>query len=211
MIFDLLFLLMVFASVILLAAVFVALAARHARAAGWLLAFGGAGWLLYLSVLVVVSLVTPQRAVAMDQDRCFDDWCVAVEKATTTDALGRGASTVRADGIFHVVTLRLSNHARGRPQRAASAAVHLVDSRGRRYDVSLRGQAAFIAQQGATAPLTATLGVGQSLEVVQVFDLPLDASELGLTIEHPVGFSPGWLIIGDEVSLLHKPTIVRLP
>lgn len=32
-----------------------------------------------------------------------------------------------------------------------------------------------------------------------------------ITVEHPVGFSPGWFIIGDESSILHKPTIIHLP
>lgn len=211
MIFDLLFLLVVFATAALLVAVIAALAAGRSRLARWLLVLGAAGLVIYLGAVAAVSLASPQRILAVGDDWCFDDWCVAVERVATADALGQGASSVRADGAFHVVTLRLSNHARGRTQRAASAAVYLLDSQGRRYAVSSRGQAAFAAQHGATAPLTATLGVGRSLEVVQVFDLPLDASELGLTIEHPVGFSPGWLIIGDEASWLHKPTIVRLP
>lgn len=211
MIFDLLFLFVVLATAALLAAVIGAWAAGRPRLAGRLLALGAAGLILYLGAIAVVSLASPQRVLAVGENRCFDDWCVAVEDVMATDVLGQGESSVQADGVFYVVTLRISNHARGRVQRAASAAVHLLDGQGRTYAASPRGQAAFMVQQGATAPLTATLGVGQSLEVVQVFDLPPDAHDLGLTVEHPVGFSPGWLIIGDDASWLHKPTIVRLP
>jgi hypothetical protein len=52
---------------------------------------------------------------------------------------------------------------------------------------------------------------GQSVITYQVFDLPKDIGEVALTAEHPVGFTPSWFVIGDEDSLLHKPTIVRLP
>jgi hypothetical protein len=31
-----------------------------------------------------------------------------------------------------------------------------------------------------------------------------------LTVEHPVGFSPGLFIIGDQASLFHRRTVVRL-
>jgi hypothetical protein len=86
-----------------------------------------------------------------------------------------------------------------------------VDGQGRKYDVSPPGQGAFEAEHGPAAPLTSTLALGQSLSTVQIFDLPDDARDVGLTVEHPVGPSPGLFIIGDDASLLHKPTIVRLP
>jgi hypothetical protein len=47
-------------------------------------------------------------------------------------------------------------------------------------------------------PLTSTIEVGRSLLTYQVFDLPKDARGITLTLEHPVGFSPGLLVIGDE-------------
>jgi hypothetical protein len=165
---------------------------------------------IYLGVVVVVALMSPQRIFAIGEDRCFDDWCVAVKDVTVMPELGDGADVVRANGQFYVVTLRLSNHARGRSQRASSAAVRLMDGQGRVYEVSPRGQAAYESRHGPAPPLTSALGVGRSLDTVRVFELPTDSHEVGLTVEHPVGPSPGLLIIGDDGSLFHKPTIVRL-
>jgi hypothetical protein len=209
-IFDLLFILVFLATVAVLAAALIALLLRRGRAAGRLLAGWAAFILLYLGAVAAVSLASPQRVVAMGEKRCFDDWCVAVEDVVRVSELGAGEQSVTANGVFYVVTLQLSNRARGRAQRASSAAIHLLDGQGRVFDLSALGQAAYEAQHGAAAPLTTSMPVGGSFTTVQVFDLPLDAREVGLTVEHPVGFSPGWFIIGDESSLLHKPTIVPL-
>jgi hypothetical protein len=210
MIFELLFVIVFLASVTTLAAVAV-LALRGLRRRALRLLVGyGLGAALYLGAVVLVSVISPQRVLVVGDDRCFDDWCVAAESVAIVSELGRGERAQKAAGTFYVVTLRLSNHARGRPQRASSAAVRLLDGRGRWYEVSPRGQAAFEAEHGPAAPLTATIPVGGSLTTVRVFDLPREARGVGLAVEHPVGFSPGLLVIGDEASLLHTPTIVRL-
>jgi len=210
-IFDLLFIIVVLASVAALTAVVASALRGRLRQAVKLLAMYGVCLAFYLGVIVVVSLASPQCILALGESCCFDDWCVAVEDVTLARELGQGERIARANGVFCVITLRLSNRARGRAQRASSAAVHLVDGQGRTYDISPQGQAAFEAQRGPTAPLTSTLPVGQSLSTVQVFDLPDDAHAVGLTVEHPVGPSPELFIIGDDASLFHKPTIVRLP
>jgi hypothetical protein len=209
-IFDLLFIIVVLASVAVLAVVVIRALRGCLRQTVKLLVLYGICMAVYLGVIVVVSLTSPQRILALGEDRCFDDWCAAVEDVTVARELGQGEHIAKADGVFYVVTLRLSNRGRGRAQRASSVAVHLVDSQGRTYDVSPKGQGAFEAQQGPAASLTSTLLVGQPLTTVQVFDLPYDARDVALTIEHPVGPSPGLFIIGDDASLFHKPTVVRL-
>ena len=210
MISDLLFIVIVLASVVTLAAAAVsALRGRRQYAARLLVRYLALA-AVYLVALVIVSLVSPQRVLAIGEDRCFDDWCIAVENVAITPELGQGEHLLRANGAFYVVTVRLSNHARGRDQRAASAAIHLIDHQDRWHDASPGGQRAYEEAHGPIVPLTATIPLGQSLTTVQVFDLPLDAHDVGLAVEHPAGFSPGRLIIGDEASLLHKPTIVRL-
>lgn len=208
--FELLFVLLVLVLVAtLVVAAVTALRGRRRRALA-LLGRVAIGVAIYLGIVVVVALIAPQRVFAVGEDRCFDDWCLAVRDVAIRPELGEGAGVVRAEGRFYVVTLRLSNHARGRSQRASSAAVRLIDGEGRTYEVSSRGQSAFEAEHGAAPPLTSTLGLGESLDTVRVFDLPADARDVGLTVEHPVGFAPGLFIIGDDASLFHRPTIVRL-
>ena len=165
---------------------------------------------VYLAAVVVVSLVSPQRVLAIGEDWCFDDWCVAVDGVTLAPELGPPDNPLRAEGVFYVVRLRISNQARGRPQRASSAAVHLLDGLGHRYAVSPAGQVAFEAVEGPTPPLTSSLEVGESVTTVRVFDLPGDARDVGLTVEHPVGPAPGLFLLGDQASLFHRPTVVRL-
>ena len=210
MIFDLLFIVVFLASVVTLAAAAVAALRGRRRRARSLLVGYGISVAIYLGAVVVVSLMSPQHVLAIGEDRCFDDWCVAVADVTVLRELGQGQRVVKADGVFYVVTLRLANHARGRTQRASSAAVHLIDGSGQTYEVSQRGQEAYESEHGASAPLTSTLAVGQFLDAVQVFELPADARDVGLTVEHPVGPAPGLFISGDEASLWHRPTIVRL-
>jgi len=205
--FDLLFLLIVLVTVIVLLIAVVNLLRQRFAQVGKLLLRYGLGLALYFLILISVSLTSPQQVVAMKVDRCFDDWCVGVEDVTMKSELGN----VKPAGVFYVVTLKLSNQGRGRPQRVSSAAIHLLDGQGNSYAVSTPGMAAFEAQQGSIPPLTSVIEVGQPIITFLVFDVPQDAADIGLTIRHPVGPAPGLFIIGDEASLFHKPTIVRLP
>jgi len=205
--FDLLFLLSVLVTLIVILVSVVNLLRRRFAQTGKLLLRYGLGVALYFLILITVSLTSPQRVVAMKVDRCFDDWCVGVEDVTMKSELG----DVKPEGVFYVVTLQLSNQGRGRPQRVSSAAIHLLDGQGNSYAISSPGMAAFEAQQGTIPPLTSVIEVGQPIITYQVFDVPQDAADIGLTIRHPVGPAPGLFIIGDEASLFHKPTIVRLP
>jgi hypothetical protein len=210
-IFDVLFVALCLATVTAVITVFAQLFRRRSRQAVRVLAVYAVCLALYLCALIAVSLTAPQRVLAIGEDRCFDDWCIAVDAVDTTDVLGQGEDEITADGAFYIVTLRLSNHGRGRPQRASSTAVRLRDGRGRIYDVSPRGQEAYESVHGPAVPLTATLEVGTPVVTVRVFELPADAGSLGLTVEHPEGFGPGRFVISDESSFLHKPTLIRLP
>jgi len=209
--FDLLFIALVLTTIIVLVIAIINMLYGRFRQAAKLLASLGVSLIIYLGIVAAVGLFSPQRMVAFGQDRCFDDWCVAVEDVALVQALGQSEHLIQAKGTFYVVTLRLSNHARGREQRASSAAVHLIDGQGQQVGISLEGQAAYVEQNGPVASLTALIPVGQSFSTVQVFDLPPGADPIGLTVKHPVGFAPGLFIVGDEASLLHKPTIMRLP
>jgi hypothetical protein len=205
--FDLLFLALVLTTLIVLLAGLVQLARRRFGATGRLFLFYGLGLALYFSAVSAVGLTSPQRVVPMHEDRCFDEWCLAVTDLRVEDTLGG----TKASGVYYVIELRISNHARRQAQRAASAAIHLLDQQGRQYDLSSAGMLAFENEYGSIPPLTLRMEPGDSYVTFQVFDLPKDAGAVSLTVEHPVGFSPGWFIIGDESSLFHKPTIVPLP
>jgi len=208
--FDALFVAVALAVVVTIATAAASAVRGRWRRAAALLGACAAGTAIYLGVVVAVSLASPQRVLAIGDDWCFDDWCVTVDEVRRTSVLGPRDRPATADGTFWVVRLHLSNHGRGRAQRASSAAIHLLDARGRRHAVSLRGQQALEADEGPAPPLTATVSVGTPVNTVQVFDVPSDARIRGLTVRHPVGPAPGLFIVGDPASLLHRPTIVRL-
>ncbi len=159
----------------------------------------------YAIILVLVSLLGPQRVVPMHEPRCFDDWCLSVEGVERRAAIG----TVRARGTFWLVTVEVSSRARRVSQRARDAAVYLVDPRGRRIDPSPYGQRALESASGAGEPLDSTVDAGESFTHTVVFDVPVDVTELGLVTAH--GTFPGRIVIGDDQSFLHRPTIVGLP
>ncbi len=107
--FDLLLILGFLASAATLGTALAQLARRRYGVAARLAFFGAAGAALYLTILVVVSLLSPGRTIRQGERRCHDDWRLAVEHAE------RSAATL---GERHQVTLRLSSRARGRIQRA---------------------------------------------------------------------------------------------
>jgi hypothetical protein len=161
----------------------------------------------YLLVVVIVSLASPQRVVATGDNLCFDDWCVAVHDVQFTHEIG----PARASGIYYEVNIRISNRARGRAQRENGAIVYLLDSEGRRYDPSDSAQRAYEALHGPAASLSSTIPLGEFIDTVRVFDLPADAKDVGLVKSTNTGPGPGMFVIGDGGSLLHRPTVIRLP
>src|SRR5262249_11916702 len=125
MIFDLLFVLVVLASVASLLAVAThALRGRRHQAARLLIKFGVC-LALYLGVVIVVSWESPQRVLPLGENRCSDDWCIAVED------VARSASPSKTE---YVITFRMSSRARRVPQRENGVIVYVVDGEGRRYE-----------------------------------------------------------------------------
>jgi hypothetical protein len=153
--------------------------------AGALLTYWTMSAVAYLAIVVVTSLLTPRRWIALHDEQCFDEWCVSVLDA-------------RRMNSDYQVTLRVASHSRRRPQRAADADVRLVDTTRNSYS----------PEPTVARSLQSVLQPGESFDTVRLFGLPSDKQALGLDVIH--GAWPEWFIIGDRGSLLHKPTLVRL-
>jgi hypothetical protein len=189
-IFDLLFIVLFLASVVtLLTAAVLALRGQRSRAVRTLRNFAIC-FAIYMAVVFAVALATPRRVYAVGEDRCFDDWCIAVEAADRAPA---------PEGILYTVALRLSSHAGRVSQREKGVRVYLTDDRGRRFDP--------IPDPAAT-PFDVLLAPGQAVRAKRAFLVPPDAHDVGLALSHE---GPGWLIIGDDGNPLHKHAVVRLP
>ena len=166
----------------------------------------GSFLVLYAAVLLSVSLLSPQRVLAMHQNRCFDDWCLSVERVEQQPTVGAVPAVITAHGTFYLVIMRISSQARSITQRALDAQVYLLDARGQRYDPSPMGQQILDATGQGGQPLNSELAPGSSFTRTMVFDLPKGSSHLALVVTH--GLFPDVLVIGSEQSFLHKPTII---
>jgi len=207
-VFDLLLLITVFITVVALLGGASYLARRRWRPLRRILL--GLGILLgsYAAVLVTVSLVSPQQVLGPHQVRCFDDWCLSVERVARQHTVGRWTHIATARGRFYLVTVEVSSQAQRVSQRAVDAQVYLTDANGRRYDPVPDAQQALDATGSGGQPLDTELPPGGSFTSTVVFDVPLKGRPGGLVVAH--GLFPAVLVIGDPQSLLHKPTLFAL-
>lgn len=204
--FEILFLFGVLVSVICLVVAFVLIISSRRSAAKRLLGVLGIGWVVYLCAVFLVASTTPQRVVPMNRDLCWDELCFAVVNARTLPQLG-ATQPVQPNDIFYVVTVRVSSHARGRPQSERGLRA-LLWSSGRYFEVSSAGQSAWEATHAqSSAALTTRVWPGQNFLSDQVFEVPAQSKNLGLVLTN--GFGPGYFVIGES-PLFHKPTILRV-
>jgi hypothetical protein len=191
-IFDLLFLLLVFLTLLsLITAAIMALSGHRVRALRILRRLGLSA-IAYLAIVAVVGVLSPQRVLRVGDPWCFDDWCLSVEHVERVPAPPQ---------TVYTVSLRIFSEARRVSQRARGAWIYLIDQRGNRYAPE---------PDPAATPLDVRLGPGESVLTSCRFKVPADAGPVGLITGHG---GPVWLpspIIGDDSSLFHKRTFVRL-
>jgi hypothetical protein len=193
-IFDLLFIVVVLSSLAtLVTAAIAAIRGNRAHSLAILHKFGMCA-IAYLAIVVLVALLSPQRVLSVGDPWCFDDWCLSVENVSLTP---------EPPQISCNVSLRIFSRARRVSQRAKGAQVYVIDGRGNRYAPE---------PDSSAAPLDILLQPGESVTTSRVFKLPAHSSGLGLITGHGgPGCFPGCFIIGDDSSLFHKRTLVRLP
>ena len=195
--FDLLFILVFLSCVVcVIWAAWNAIRGRRDTAV-WILKRLGILVAAYLATVAVVALASPRRVIPLGQEQCADDWCIAVVKAVrwpSQDSLA--------------ITVRVSSHARRVEQSAPDATVYVLDSQGRSYEVSAAGQRQYEAVNGTQPALSVRLHPAEAITTTRVFDVPAAAPEPALVLVH--GGWPGFFVIGDSNSILHKRTVLRL-
>jgi hypothetical protein len=193
-IFDLLFLVIALATVVILfVSAFIILRGHPGQAVKLLLTYG-IGLAIYMGVVGVVSLVSPQRILALGENRCFDDWCISVDNIARSDS---------PMGKVYSLTLRMSSRARRVSQRENGVVVYIMDEGGRRFEA---------ITDPAEVPFNSLLQPGQTVTTIRTFEVPAASAQLVLIVGHEGSTRfPGMFIIGDDSSLFHKPAIVRLP
>jgi hypothetical protein len=190
-VFDLVFIVLFFATVftLLTAAVFAVRKQFH-RAGRILLRLLVCG-VVYFAIVIAVSLFSPRRIMKFGDRQCFDDMCVSVE--------GFKKQPGQA-GVKYDVDLRLSNRGRGVAQRENGLVMYLTDDHGRRYDP---------APDDSYKPFNTRLEPQESARLSRSFLVPEGAQAIGAVVTHEGGFPIGWLII-DYDTWFRKPPLVPL-
>jgi len=191
--FDLLFIVLFLAALAtLVVAAGMALVGRFAKA-GRVAGRLGIAVAVYLVVVAAAGLLTPRRYLAIGDDQCSDDWCIAVDGVSKAET----PTAVRYD-----VTFRVRSRARRAMQREPNVVVYLTDAAGRRLDPE--------PEDAAQPPFDVELSPGQSVRTARTFLAPAGWRDVGLVVARSGFPFPVCCIVGEDGSLLHKRTVVRL-
>jgi hypothetical protein len=159
----------------------------------------------YAVVLIAVALAAPRRYQAPGERRCYDDWCVAAVSARSEQDEPEMPCRAGEGSRGWIAVLEVSSVARGARQRARDVRIELEDRAGRRYQPCA---ASLTLGTEARRRLSDELGPGESFRVFLPFLLSDGAEPAGLVVHH--GEFPSCLMIGEDQSFLHTPTLLRL-
>ncbi len=202
---------------LLVAGAAIAWRAGLARVAGALAACALGLGALYLVTVAGVSLATPSRTLPPGQAKHFCGFYLDCHLGASVDS-ARAVTSIGPDGRecwarrrYWIVTLRISSDAKRATLTPYGLDVTLVDEHGRRYPRDHDAELALLGERAAR-PLEEPLRAGESYIHTLVFDLPTAVARPALEVAER-GF-PDQLIesvlIGDEDSLLHRPTRLSL-
>lgn len=178
----------------------------------------GAAWLAaYAALLVITSLASGERTLALGETKRFCGFyldChlgVAVERVDTLSQIGEASNAIEAGGTFYVVTVRVSSDARRVPLELERPNAVLVDAEGYRYE-RVPDAEQRLANAATPIHLDEWLDPGQSFTRRLVFDVPRGARgpRLHVTEGSPIERAMELAIVGDEDALLHPPTLHAL-
>ena len=190
--FDLLFILVFFTTVVgLFTALVTTLRGRRGRAL-WQLRVLGAGVAVYMGIVVVTSLLSPRRVLAIGEPQCSDDWCITLTNISPTP--------IGDDDMYQAV-FEISSRARRVPQRERFVVAFMLDGAGLRYEAE--------PSQGVP-PFDTELLPGEYIATPRFFQVPRGATDLGVVVAREGDFGvPRCCIIG--LGPFYKPPIWYAP
>ena len=154
----------------------------------------------YSLLWAIFYIKTEIQPVNFGEDICFDDWCATItsfEKLTKIDRQ-------TAVGQFYVLSVRMTNKARGIAQKPSEPRIHILDENGQTWSISTIGQKALEASEGFQIPIDERLALHQSLQTKIVFDIPKDAKGLKAIIEEGPPFITNLLLQNNKKVFLLK-------
>jgi len=150
--------------------------------------------IIYMLVWVISYSTRAIKPVNFVEDICFDDWCATIssfERLTNID-------NRKADGQFFILTVKMTNKAKGISQKPSEPSIHIMDNLGHIWAFSTVGQKAYESLQGVQIPIDQRLELNQSLQTKIVFDIPKDAAGLKAVIEEGPPFINNLILQTDK-------------
>jgi len=132
---------------------------------------------------IAFNLLSKDVPVALGTDICFDDWCAAVTQIDNGPAVQKQFERLHTDSTWIVLTLKMSNHARGIAQKPSEPRVHIIDAGDKEWARSKKGQELLEQTAGAQPGIGQRLELRQSLETKLVFAVPVQSTGLKVLIE----------------------------
>lgn len=180
---------------------------------------GAAGWgIVYAAALISSSLTSHEQLLGRDEDKRFCGFyldChlqVAVTRVDTARALGTGDRAVRAEGVFYILTLRVSSTAVAAQLQLLDPRLSVRDRSGRVFTRHAAAESTLAARGAPAESLTRPLAAGETFTTTVAFDVPAGAPAPRLSVTEGI-----WaerlvelILIGDEDSFLHKRTMFEL-
>lgn len=170
---------------------------------------GMGAWLgAYAAALLIVSLSSRERTLGLNEAKAFCGFYLdchlhaSVVNVQRTKALGHPSDQRAAQGVYCVVTVRISSDARRATLKPHYLTATVVDGPGNVYERSSEGEKAL----DRAIPFEQSVGPGGSYTKDIVFDLPSNVQNPRLLVtEGPwVERLVELFLIGDEDSLFHK-------
>jgi hypothetical protein len=157
---------------------------------------------VYVLAWTMFYFVRNEKPVPFDTDVCFDDWCATVEGVDTVKTLGIGPTEIRPKGIFFILHVKMSNHARGIAQKPSEPRIHIEDGDGNIWTFSAKGQRALESTDGKQNDIGKRLELDESLVTKIVFEIPRNKRGLKAMIEEGPFITKFLLPEDKEVFLL---------
>lgn len=148
----------------------------------------------YLAALALVSLSTPGTIVNIGDSYCYDLWCVGVKQVNAT----RNGQDIRYTADVRIFVD--STHPHRLPAAQATDFFQVLDDQGRRYP---------LLREASFADADVTVRPGESVKSSFAFLAPPNARKLYLMGNDG---GPPWvyLYFGSDLSLFHKPALLRI-
>jgi hypothetical protein len=168
---------------------------------------------LYAGALLTVSLSSQERTLPRGETLRFCGFYLDCHMGVAVDGVvhRESAGTTSASGIYFVVSVRVSSNARRATLQLYRPEFTVIDKAGRRYSRALDAERALAAEAGE-APMVRPVRAGESYLATIVFDLPEGVASPRLQVKDVNGVDRVLeaILIGDDDSVLHKPTTLAL-